>query len=205
MKRLPRDMGQNMNYNQPPDGFYSLQDQDKAEFLRIRNQVQIIGSEKGHYYVNFPRIFQIVKDFVVHNDINDTIRGFVCGILWLDDNKSIAINMKTLSTFLNKCKSTINAGLQTLGYEVISFDSDTAKKLVDKIPNYRKNLISRQWTLRIKYEDTNKRKKYPRKKQEISMDDESKCNESKIFLGQDFDSSFPDSFNDYHFHDMEYN
>ena len=100
------------------------------------------STELNHEILNW------IKKFVVRNDQDDWRRALVCGICWMPDG--IAINTRQLRILLSKCKSSINALFQNLGYHTIPASNEFASSLVRIFPNLKDNFPElRKWTPRI--------------------------------------------------------
>jgi hypothetical protein len=89
----------------------------------------------------------------VRGDPSDAARGLVCGILWLDSG--IAINTHQLRLISSKCKSSINASFQTLGYGTIPSGADVSRELLQAFPFMQTQFaLLRQWTIRQKVDQS---------------------------------------------------
>jgi hypothetical protein len=126
-----------------------LTEPDKARYRELQQQIRLLScrtkripaSCKSHM------IFSRIKQFAIRHDSEDWKRCAVCGIAWLDG--AIAINPHQLSITTGKCKSSVNAGLQTLGYAKGSWSVDHALALANFFPLFGRNPREvRQWTVR---------------------------------------------------------
>ena len=96
---------------------------------------------------NFQNVFDSIKRYVKSNQEAENIRSLVCGILWVDDY--IVINTRQLQHVIGKCKSSINNGIQAIGYVSIQTSADIAVILGKKFPFLKNNFSEmRQWTVR---------------------------------------------------------
>jgi hypothetical protein len=72
----------------------------------------------------------------------------VCGICWIPDG--IAINTRQLRLLVGKCKSSINAMFQNIGYATIPTTRDYGTTLVELLPVLKDNFSElRKWTVRF--------------------------------------------------------
>lgn len=93
-------------------------------------------------------IVNTIKSFVVRNDNDDYKRALVTGIVWLPN--AIAINTRQLRLLLSKCKSSINALFQNLGYFTIPTNTDYSSSIISCFPLLRDNFTElRKWTIRL--------------------------------------------------------
>lgn len=93
-------------------------------------------------------ILNTIKAFVLRNDEDDWKRGLVCGIWWIND--TVAINTRQLRLLISKCKSSVNALFQGLGYTTVPPSSEFSTSLMCAFPCLKENLSElRQWTARV--------------------------------------------------------
>jgi hypothetical protein len=126
-----------------------LSDPDKAAYLAMR---QALSSSACKHRRNHSKeinqdIVTTIRSFVMRNDADDWKRGLVCGICWLSAN--IAINTRQLRLLLSKCKSSINAMFQAIGYATVPTTNDYAGALASLFPVIKDNFGElRKWTIR---------------------------------------------------------
>ena len=94
------------------------------------------------------QILGAIKSFILRNDGDDWKRGLVCGIWWIGDN--IAINTRQLKLLISKCKSSVNALFQSLGYATVPSSNEFSTSLMCAFPCLKENFSElRQWTARV--------------------------------------------------------
>lgn len=127
-----------------------MSEADRREFDRIRLALASPACKHRRHHSNEinREILNMIKTFVVRNDGDDWKRALVCGIYWMPDG--IAINTRQLRILLSKCKSSINALFQNLGYTTVPASNDFASQLVRIFPLLKDNFPElRKWTPRI--------------------------------------------------------
>jgi hypothetical protein len=88
-----------------------------------------------------------IRRYVIRHTDDDWKRSLVCGILWMPD--AIAVSTRRLSRLMGKCKSSINRGFQSIGYETVTMTSSHATELLHAFPALGQTAgESRQWTIR---------------------------------------------------------
>ncbi|OHT06846.1 hypothetical protein TRFO_25097 [Tritrichomonas foetus] len=97
---------------------------------------------------NFGVVVDLLANYIKCDDRDSEIRkSLVCGFLWIED--CVAINTRQLCKTVCKCKSTINNGLQALGYSNKVVDAKLAGELTSSFPFMRSDFAAmRQWTFR---------------------------------------------------------
>jgi hypothetical protein len=95
--------------------------------------------------------FQIMMDqirqYVIRHTDDDWKRSLVCGILWMPN--AIAVSTRRLRRLMGKCKSSINHGFQSIGYETATMTSSHATELTRAFPALGRTCGEiRQWTIR---------------------------------------------------------
>jgi hypothetical protein len=100
----------------------------------------------------FQLTLSLVKHYVVRGDSDDHIRGYVCGVIWMDCGQ--AVNTQHLSFLTAKCKSAINGLFSRLGYETIPAGNEAVTDLTENFPFMKNNFGQlRQWTIRRRVEE----------------------------------------------------
>jgi hypothetical protein len=127
----------------------SPDDQRAYEALQPTLAVLAGKSRQTKNNESFCQILARLRDFVVRGDSGDAIRGLVCGIVWLENG--IAVNTHQFRLVSTKCKSSINAAFQALGYGTIPSGADVAASLIGLFPFMQRQFaLVRQWTVRQK-------------------------------------------------------
>jgi hypothetical protein len=127
----------------------SADDQRAYEALQPTLAVLAGKSRRDRNNESFTQILEHLRAFVVRGDADDARRGLVCGVVWLENG--IAINTHQLRLVSTKCKSSINAAFQSLGYGTIPSGADVAASLVSLFPFMQRQFsLIRQWTIRQK-------------------------------------------------------
>jgi hypothetical protein len=92
-------------------------------------------------------ILNTLRGFVMRGDVDDWKRALVCGVCWL--NGAMAINTRQLRLLLSKCKSSINAMFQNIGYAAVPTTSNYGGALATFFPVIKDNFTElRKWTIR---------------------------------------------------------
>ena len=128
-----------------------LSEEDKKGYRKLQKDLQDLIKESGRskFCKIFPQIVSILQKYITKNDSNDYQRSLVCGIVWMDE--SLALNTRQLITTIQKCKSSINSGFQSIGYQTFPMEPNSAVKLMQVFPFLKNNMsMTRQWTLRKK-------------------------------------------------------
>lgn len=128
-----------------------LSEADRQEFDRIRAILASPACKHRRHHANEinSEILNRIKSFVVRNDADDWKRALVCGIYWMPD--TVVINTRQLRLLLSKCKSSINALFQNLGYVTVPASGDFASSLIRVFPLLKDNFAElRKWTPRVR-------------------------------------------------------
>lgn len=127
-----------------------LNEQDKEDYLKMRTALSSPACKhRRHHSSELNReIVNTIKNYVIRNDGDDWRRALVSGIVWLPN--AIAINTRQLRLLLSKCKSSINALFQHMGYVTIPTTNDYSSSLVSVFPLLKDNFNElRKWTIRL--------------------------------------------------------
>lgn len=133
-----------------PQYFDRLTAEDQREYKMMQQQV---GGEEMRYnrnkrLVTFTDQMNIVKQYCIRNDANDTLRCSVCGIYWLDSD-TMAINIRQFRLLLAKSKSSINGALAKMGYTTVQSNANNFRTLASLVPPLKnQSMEMRQWTIR---------------------------------------------------------
>lgn len=132
-----------------PNHFELLTDADKREYQKIRTEIQpyTIRTTKEKASLNFKYIILRLGEFINRGEEDDWKRALVCGIAWLEN--AFAISTRQLQYLFGKCKSSINAGFQSIGYVAVQTSPQMVDDFIRLFPFMIFNNIEvRQWTLR---------------------------------------------------------
>ena len=135
---------------QTPVFWHLLSEADKKGYNTIRSALASPACKhRRHHSTELNReIIKAIKNFVVRNDADDWKRALVTGIVWLPN--AIAINTRQLRILLSKCKSSINALFQNLGYCTIPTTNDYSSSIISYFPLLKDNFTElRKWTIRL--------------------------------------------------------
>jgi hypothetical protein len=138
-----------------PEYFDALSEADKHTYHVLRNTFSAPGSKnrRNRTVATFQEIIECIHTFVIGTDANQQKRALVCGIAWL--NNAIAVNVHQFSILTSKCKSSINALFQSLGYGTVLYGSEAAAPLLCYFPFLKSNFPQlRKWTVRQKVTST---------------------------------------------------
>lgn len=127
----------------------NLSDIDKLGYENLQKDIANTIAISGRYKFTktFQNIVDLIRAYIVRNNSTDKIRSLVCGIVWMSD--SLALNTRQLTTLIGKCKSSVNAGFQSMGYVTVPMEANSAKELAAIFPFMRTSIcLMRQWTLR---------------------------------------------------------
>lgn len=150
-KQTQQNNSQNTLQGQQMPVFYNLlNDADKEAYNKMRITLSSPACKhRRHHSKELNReIVNTIKSFVVRNDPEDWKRALVTGIAWLPN--AIAINTRQLRLLLSKCKSSINALFQNLGYYTIPTTNDYSSSIISCFPLLKDNFAElRKWTIRL--------------------------------------------------------
>jgi hypothetical protein len=142
-----------------PQFWELLNPSDQQEYLKLRQTLALQGAKtkRSKATDGLYEILKLVRSFVVRGEPDDSARGLVCGIVWLENG--IAINTHQLRLTSGKCKSSINAGFQGMGYGTIPSGADVSAELVKHFPFMNNQFgLLRQWTVRQKVDESQPQK-----------------------------------------------
>ena len=127
-----------------------LNENDQQQYIAIRNTLSSSACKhRRHHSIEINQeIISTLKAFVFHEEADIWKRSLVCGICWLDG--ALAINTHQLRLLLAKCKSSINAMFQNIGYMTVPTNSEYAGSLSNFFPIIKDNFVElRKWTIRL--------------------------------------------------------
>ena len=122
-----------------------LTEEDRQGYETLKNQLKKFAgrTNKEQLAKNFEAILDYTKFWIGNNPA----RADMCGIVW--DGNSLAISTRRFCTLINKCKSSVNAGLQALGYKSCPMTAKHVETLLRHFPYLRDDCSEmRQWTIR---------------------------------------------------------
>jgi hypothetical protein len=132
-----------------PEYWTLLSDDDKKHYRQLRKLIDPLSlrTARDQLSTKFQVILNQIQHYSIRTNSDDWKRCVVCGIVWLDG--ALAISTRQLRKLIGKCKSSINAGLQSLGYSPAPMSSYHASQLLALLPFLHQNSSDfRQWTIR---------------------------------------------------------
>lgn len=134
-----------------------LNKDDQDQYNNIRDTLSSSACKHRRHHTNQinQEIVSTVKRYVFRDEQDRWKRSLVCGICWLND--VIAINTRQLRILLSKCKSSINAMFQNIGYATVPTTTEYAGSLSAFFPVIKDNFVElRKWTIRFEKGNTAK-------------------------------------------------
>ena len=135
-----------------PAHYDVLTEEDKRGYQELQKSLQSVfamAPRSSKIGDSFEYVVKQLKNYVLCGDRPTELRrSLVCGIMWMGN--VIAINTRQLCIAIGKCKSSVNSGLQFIGYTTIQTDVEIAAELARAFPFMRTNFGEmRQWTFRL--------------------------------------------------------
>jgi hypothetical protein len=138
----------------PPPGsvplYWSLlSGADKLSYANMRTALSSSACKhRRHHSIDINQdILSTLHTFIMRGDADDWKRALVCGICWLQG--AVAINTRQLRLLLSKCKSSINAMFQNIGYGTVSTTTDLGGALAAFFTPIKDSLNElRKWTIK---------------------------------------------------------
>jgi hypothetical protein len=134
----------------PPPAFWDrLPSDEKAEFIRLRNQLHASqqGSSKDSRLVSFRNELTLVLKFLERDESHREARSILAGIAFA--GPFICVNTRLLKSFLGRCKSSINGGFQQMGYVALKTKTKARNCIVTVMRTLSSDqALLRQWTVR---------------------------------------------------------
>lgn len=127
-----------------------ISESDKISYIGMRQALSSSACKHRRHHSNEinQEVISTIHAFVMRGDGDDWKRALVCGIVWL--NGAIAINTRQLRLLMSKCKSSINAMFQNIGYSTIQNATDYMGALATFFPIIKDNFAEiRKWTIRF--------------------------------------------------------
>jgi hypothetical protein len=131
------------------DSLWLLTEDDRRAYEKLHHEMEqmAVRTPRKQLGTMFKDVIAKVHLFAIHNDGNDAIRCLVCGSVWLED--ALGISTRRLTKLIGRCRSLINAGLQSFGYGTVPTTPEHIALLVKVFPFLRENVGEmRQWTIR---------------------------------------------------------
>lgn len=128
---------------------YPLVEEDRIAFHHLGNSFnQKLRSVKDDRHTSsFTHEIQSIINFVERRFEERDSRAINAGFVFF--GAYICVNTRQLKKFISRCKSSINSGLQQLGYTAIKNRSKTHEYLINIIPTLSNDMeTARQWTVR---------------------------------------------------------
>jgi hypothetical protein len=135
-----------------PDHWEILSEEDHVKYHQLQRVIDPLSfrTSRDHLSRKFQIMINQIQRYTTRNDADDWKRQLVCGMLYLDN--AIAISTRQLSKLVGRCKSSINSGFQSLGYEIVATSSAHASALTRAIPFFVRSCNEvRQWTIRARH------------------------------------------------------
>ena len=132
-----------------PKFFGQLSQIDQVEYINLQKNIlkSFLISKNPKICDNFQNVFDLMKEYIQKDPETQNIKSLVCGIFWMDDY--IVINTRQLQYIIGKCKSSINNGIQAIGYVLVPTTAEIATELGKLFPFLKNNFSEmRQWTVR---------------------------------------------------------
>jgi hypothetical protein len=126
-----------------------LSESDKLAYTGMRTALSSSACKhRRHHSTEINQeILSTLHSFVMRGDADDWKRALVCGICWVEG--AVAINTRQLRLLLSKCKSSINAMFQNIGYGTVPTTTDLGGALAAFFTPINGNLSElRKWTIR---------------------------------------------------------
>ena len=137
------------DFNPHPIFWDRLTADDKAEFIRLRNQLHSYQKPTGKdpRVVTFRKELLSVLQFTERDEAHREERCILTGIAFA--GPLICVNTRLLKNFLGRCKSSINGGFQQMGYVAIRTKGKARTCIVTVMkPLTSDPALLRQWTVR---------------------------------------------------------
>jgi len=127
---------------------------DQRRYTQMRHTLSSSACKhrRNHAREMTQDVVMTIRAFVIQGNDDDWKRALVCGICWLAHG--VALNTQQLRLLLSRCKSSVNAMFQSIGFVTGRTTVDHAGALatffprtpgtVDILPHLR------QWTMRFK-------------------------------------------------------
>jgi hypothetical protein len=131
---------------------------DQDGYLRLREGLHVLAVriKRAQLATHFVEIVTRIREYCVRRDQDDWKRSLVCGLLWLSDDSesdpaqgAFALSTRQLCKLVGRCKSSVNAGFQSLGYVTTPISLAQTSAFLRALPFMRNSMEEmRQWTVR---------------------------------------------------------
>ncbi|EAX98308.1 hypothetical protein TVAG_018440 [Trichomonas vaginalis G3] len=133
--------------HEPPAVYWDMLSQDdQTTFQQLRSS--FLGENvpsKNRHQASFQKDLMRISEYIDRRPDQQDIRSIVCGIYF--GGSYVCVNTRQLKYLVGRCKSSINNGLQSLGY--ISSKTRVRQVIGSLLPALQHNgPVIRQWTLR---------------------------------------------------------
>jgi hypothetical protein len=127
--------------------------QDRMDYMELQKSFADVGVQRRKGQSSgFNEMLERVQSYAIRDDGGDCKLCVVCGIFWLKN--AIAVSTRQLTKLTGKCKSSINAGFNSIGFRVLPMGVEHVAELINKCPLMKNfNAEMREWSIRAK-EDT---------------------------------------------------
>jgi hypothetical protein len=124
--------------------------QDRPGYTMLRNELasKVCKHRRNEMRELNYQILQTVQHYIIGTDGGNCQRAMVCGFSW--SGTTLVVNVRQLRVLLSKCKSSINAMFDSLGYCRPPDTPETRAMLEDCLPLLKGNFAElRQWSVRV--------------------------------------------------------
>ena len=130
----------------PPQEYWNkLSQEDQTAYLQLKETLGGENSTKSRHQSGFQKDLNLVRNFIERRPDQQDLRSIVCGIYF--GGKYVCVNTRQLKYLIGRCKSSINNGLQSMGY--ISSKQRVRQIILSVLPPLANDGATlRQWTLR---------------------------------------------------------
>ena len=99
----------------PPQEYWNkLSQEDQTAYLQLKETLGGENSTKSRHQSGFQKDLNLVRNFIERRPDQQDLRSIVCGIYF--GGKYVCVNTRQLKYLIGRCKSSINNGLQSMGY-----------------------------------------------------------------------------------------
>jgi hypothetical protein len=126
-----------------------LSEADRAAYAHLQVVVarSTFSSPRNQRVKSFAGALDVIRQFVMRDDSEDSLRGMACGLYWLPDG--IAVDVHEVRLLVPRCKSSINGSLHKLGYTHSLARLQCAEVLTKIFPLLRQQTAElRKWSIR---------------------------------------------------------
>ncbi|KAH0794474.1 potassium/sodium hyperpolarization-activated cyclic nucleotide-gated channel 1 [Histomonas meleagridis] len=201
-------MNHQMKETDFPSYWNLLTTSDQCGYNKLKEEIVPLSyrASKDKLKHQFQIIINKIQQYVFQHDGNDSLRSLVCGIVWISGG--IAVCNRHLSKLIGKCKSSINCGLQSIGYKNSSITPKDASDLAKLFPFLMGNCSEmRQWTSRVKEDETLNCEAlfmtYFEHETQIATDTETK-QQDLFFQTEEFDLQNEDTFSNFSIEGLDF-